>query len=620
MCFRAIDGEPIQKLGVNISWDGGEITSFTTVDGMIPPVQAPAGALLTVAVQRFDKSYKEIGSTLMPASNGLLTAISPSLVIETTTEKHDGAPGNAEEAIPKPTAADVGILSFASATVTTTAPSQTPLSDASSGSVPGSRTLPQVSNAPAAKQIAKPTSKHTAPISAPATYSAKSAPPQISGTTSTKDKPKTGRDKQGHPTTFYTQKVIDWWGSWRLPTFNLWGATAAQGTNPKSCVAVTADMVQQVQTLLAFAKEQTEYKYTEGTVGVLKSMADRTFKHKEGEKRSRDSNGLCYTYVKVALTRSKTIDGILGDKKLPKQSADEYYAMQDSASKAGPALLAKDFRDVTDVVPDPRWAAAGDVIVYEWSANTWVKRKKDKKNDKLPNHGHIDIRDYECYISDFIPAALHPSWVVLQGKNKNGGYPPGGKCYPTYANIRIYRKAFDPLPTQRIRAFLRCLREFECQSERDDSKRYCMLNCALPGMSERRFTSFRTHPWEGHPLPPKPNTTAAGAYQVLASTWQEKIEQGQIPDSGDQFSPAIQDRIAVIKIEDRKALHLIRSGKVQEAIESTTLPNEWTSLPGGAENAHRKAPDGQPMNMNYLLKLFDQYLTEERARCNPADV
>lgn len=604
ICMRALDGEPIVKLGVNVCWDGGELTAFTNAEGLLPPVKAPPGAVLTLAVQRFDKTYKEIGATVMPAANGLLTAISPSLVLETKTELHEGTPGTAEAAIPKSEASDAGdLMPPPPVTATGAAPEHAP-------SAPPARNAdkaatPQATGKAAPAQSTKPVPVQAAPKQATvvptAAHSATSAPRKISGADDAKQALQTGRNERGHPIAFHTQKLIDWWGSWRLPTLNLWGGSAVQGTAPKTSVAVTAEMVQQVQALLAFAKEQTKYHYTEGTAGVLTSMANRSFKHASGEKRAFESIGLCYTYVKVALTRNKIVDGILGDKKLDRQSAAEHYAMQDSASKAGPALLAKGFRDVTASVPDARWAAAGDVIVYEWTAETWARRKKKKKNDKLPNHGHIDIRDYEFYVSDFLTLPpdnpAHPRWT-------------------DYTNIRIYRKVFDPLPTQRIRAFLRCLREFECQAEQDDAKRYQMLNCAVPGTSARRFSSYRTHPWKGFPPPARPYSTAAGAYQILASTWQEKIDQGLITDRGDIFSPAIQDRIAVMKIEERNALHLIRMGKIKEAIEGTTLPKEWTSLPGGGENAHRKTADGKPMNMAYLLTVFDQYLEEESKKCD----
>jgi hypothetical protein len=72
-----------------------------------------------------------------------------------------------------------------------------------------------------------------------------------------------------------------------MPTFNLWGTPASAvkgGTVPATPVKVDAEMVKKVEALLAFAREQTEYLYTEGTAGVLASMGKGTFNHKKGEK------------------------------------------------------------------------------------------------------------------------------------------------------------------------------------------------------------------------------------------------------------------------------------------------------------------------------------------------
>lgn len=596
--FLALDGSFIPKMGVAVRWKGGELLARTDADGTIPPVEAPPGETLSIAVQRFDGSYKKIGECCMPSSDGVLTAVSPNVVLETRTEKHEGQPGSAEEGIPKPEQGDLGDLSAASkesGPVDSAQPAgevETKRTETPKSADNGKTAPPE----PAPKPKAQPK-----PPEAKAKQQTDKPPQHISGKEEVKPKLEKGRDENGNPLAVVTQKAIDWWNSWRMPTFNLWGTpapVAKGGTVPATPIKVDAEMVKQVEALLEFAREQTEYVYTEGTAGVLASMGKGTFKHERKEKGAHQSRGLCYTSVKVALTRAKIIDGVLAAQKASTTQTDaEHYAMQLSASRAGQALIAKGFRDVTAEVPDARWAAAGDVIVYEWSDATWETRKK--KDPKSPNHGHIDIRDYENYISDFMPTLMHPNWG-------------------SYVNIRIYRKIFDPLPTQRIRAFLRCIREFECQAEKDDSKRYQMLNAPLSS-GDRRFSSYKTHPWDGQGKPLK-GSTAAGAYQILSGTWQEVFDRGLIEAKGDRFSPTIQDRIAVMKLEDRGVLHLIRTGRIKEALElkgsngSLALPSEWTSLPGGKENAHRLTADKKPMNMAYFQMLFDQYLNEEKAK------
>lgn len=621
--FLALDGSPISKMGVAVRWKDGELLARTDADGAIPPVEAPPGETLCIAVQRFDGSYKKIGECCMPSSDGVLTAVSPNVVLETRTEKHEGQPGKAEESIPKPEQGDLGDLSAISKEA---GPAETaqPAGEAETKQPETATPSPSSTDKPAPPKPAPKPKAQPKPTEAKAKQQADKPPQHISGKEQVKPKLEKGRDENGNPLAVITQKAIDWWNSWRMPTFNLWGTpapVAKGGTVPATPVKVDTEMVKKVEALLEFAREQTEYDYTEGTAGVLASMGKGTFKHEKGEKESDRSRGLCYTYVKVALTRAKIVDGVLAAQKASTTQTDaEHYAMQLSASKAGPALIAKGFRDVTAEVPDARWAAAGDVIVYEWSDTTWEQRKK--KDPKSPNHGHIDIRDYDFYISDFIPLPPlklgHPRWFNERPKDSSGQYPAQGKFYPEYVNIRIYRKIFDPLPTQRIRAFLACIREYECQTEKDDSKRYQVLNAPLPS-GDRRFSSYKTHPWDGLGKPPK-GSTAAGAYQILSRTWQGVFERGLIEAKGDRFSPAIQDRIAVIKLEDRGVLHLIRTGRIKDAMEfkdrdgNLALPNEWSSFPGGKDNAHRMTADKKPMDMAYFQSLFEKYLNEEKAK------
>lgn len=76
-------------------------------------------------------------------------------------------------------------------------------------------------------------------------------------------------------------------------------------------------------------------------------------------------------------------------------------------------------------------------------------------------------------------------------------------------------------------------------------------------------------------------STAAGAYQFLASTWDETRAAMKLPD----FSPASQDRAAVGRIAARGALSDVIAGRFDAAI--LKLSREWASLPG--------SPYGQPV-------------------------
>lgn len=76
-------------------------------------------------------------------------------------------------------------------------------------------------------------------------------------------------------------------------------------------------------------------------------------------------------------------------------------------------------------------------------------------------------------------------------------------------------------------------------------------------------------------------STAAGAYQILARTWDDLRNQGvDLPD----FSPANQDKAAIALIKRRGALAYVEAGNWADAIARTN--REWASLPG--------SPYGQP--------------------------
>lgn len=603
--FLALDGSPIEKMGVAVRWQGGELQARTDAEGTIPPVEAPPGETLSIAVQRFDGSYKKIGECCMPSNDGMLTAVSPNVVLETRTEKHEGKPGNAEDYIPKPGQGDLGDLSTASKE---SGPADTvePAGEAETKGAETAKHAPANTDKPVSPPKPAPKPKtQPKPAEAKAKQQTDKPPQHISGKEEVKPKLEKGRDENGNPLAVITQKALDWWNSWRMPTFNLWGTQAPMtkgGTLPATPVEVDAEMVKKVEVLLEFAKEQTEYDYKaagEGTAGVLASMGKGTFKHAKKEKESETSKGLCYTYVKVALSRCKIVSGIVADSKTSTdQSEADHYSMQDSASKAGPALIAKGFWDVTKEVPDLRWAAAGDVIVYAWTESAWDKEKKRKNNNNYPNHGHIDIRSYTNYISDHIPKSGHPNWT-------------------RYNVIGIYRKIYDAEPVWRIKAFLRCLRERECTEETDDAKRYFLLNTAVPGIPGRRFTEDKNHPWatiDGSSAFDN-DKSAAGAYQFKHDTWKDLLAKNIvcIPEGGKRFDKMAQDCLAVALMGeipwkgnngDNSALSDIRRGDIDSAISK--LKSTWSCLPGAGED--------RGLSKDKFMEMYNRYYEQAKKR------
>lgn len=75
-------------------------------------------------------------------------------------------------------------------------------------------------------------------------------------------------------------------------------------------------------------------------------------------------------------------------------------------------------------------------------------------------------------------------------------------------------------------------------------------------------------------------STAAGAYQMLTSTWDETKRIMKLPD----FSPASQDLAAVGRMAARGALDDIIAGRIDTALKK--ISREWASLP--------YSPYGQP--------------------------
>lgn len=126
-----------------------------------------------------------------------------------------------------------------------------------------------------------------------------------------------------------------------------------------------------------------------------------------------------------------------------------------------------------------------------------------------------------------------------------------------------------------LRAFLRMLRYGEGTGA-DDGYRVMF--------GGERFDSFADHPRRKitKPLGGKPITsTAAGAYQFLASTWDGLVRQYGFAD----FSPRNQDLGAVALILGRGALQDVLAGRFDEAVRRCN--REWASLPG--------SPYGQPV-------------------------
>ncbi len=124
----------------------------------------------------------------------------------------------------------------------------------------------------------------------------------------------------------------------------------------------------------------------------------------------------------------------------------------------------------------------------------------------------------------------------------------------------------EALASPNVQAFLRAIRLGEGTSDANGYRRI---------VGGELFDSFTDHPrkrvwikaynvW----------STAAGAYQMLAQTWDEMRVRYALPD----FSPASQDLAAVGLIARRGALDDVLAGRIEAAIAKCAA--EWASLPG----------------------------------------
>lgn len=156
--------------------------------------------------------------------------------------------------------------------------------------------------------------------------------------------------------------------------------------------------------------------------------------------------------------------------------------------------------------------------------------------------------------------------------------------------------------SQNLRAFLQVLRACEGTAPAEG---YRALFGWRPGRSEFLFGSFADHPrvrtYETHDEFIRNGkldyTTAAGAYQITASTWDDFTSAVGPRD----FSPASQDECAAWLIERAGAMSDVKVGDLETALAK--CGGTWASLPG--------SPYGQPTkSLAYCQTVFARAVDE----------
>ena len=373
----------------------------------------------------------------------------------------------------------------------------------------------------------------------------------LSGNPDKKPEVQADRDDKGLPKAVIVDGQRDWFDR-----------NSTNGSAPRA----SKDELEHVNNVIAFGKKQALWKYpSPSTHTIITSMAAKKFDEPKTVKPISQYAERCNVYVKVALW----VAGY-------SETKDEIGSGITPAADMGPALMAAKFRNITMEIPDARWAAPGDVIIYKWTKDELARRQK--KNSGQTNMGHIDIRTYDGYLSDFFGERL-----------------PDAKHFEVTG---IYRKYHDPLPDLRVKAMLEIIASRETKGIPKDQSWYA-LNTPIDG--NKFATSIQKHPWLGLALPDSikkgKTSTAAGRYQLTLTAWKEARDVYLLPED---FSPPAQMRLAVLRMEYRKALGLIREGKIEAGIRALT--SEWVALPGGV--------DAKDYTMAQLLSEHENLMKE----------
>lgn len=382
-----------------------------------------------------------------------------------------------------------------------------------------------------------------------------------------------------------------------------------------------------LQKLIDFAEKQVKLdykaKYRSQVSANVRADYTKTDEPTFPEKNPDKSRGACLAYVKLALWKSGYANSISGTEcaknsgpdwvnfgfadvsaSLPKVEIDygvvqteeerkfnanienkrnSIESKEKDVGRLGKLQALKDgadkkvSRQVKHVQPDVMYTLPGDVIVYE-----------QVNPEEKGAAGHIDIRTYHGFMSDFNSHGNVPNLGGVVRKSKH------------YRITGVYRKNSDLLAAARVQAFLRILRELEAKGYQDP---YHALH--YDGKNHRTFEDFSQHP-SG-----KEENNPAGAYQIRRDSWRVAIKAMGWPEV---FDKTAQDRAAIFKLfgrpfpskppihPRRNALGYIMEGKVQEAVEETGLHNEWACLPGGGRQAQISMPE--------LKERFNKYVKE----------
>ena len=253
----------------------------------------------------------------------------------------------------------------------------------------------------------------------------------------------------------------------------------------------------------------------------------------------------------------------------------------------------KDQETTTIEQPDLLHTLPGDLIVYET-----VMKGLDPHSStpSLDYPGHIDIRTYHGFYSDFV--SPYPLPVL------------GNSSRKVYKVIGVFRKISDTMALARVEAFLRIIREYAVgeKSPEDRDQSYKVL-------SYDKDNKEKPVVWIEGGLGKHPGSDTkkiqAGAYRIFYKDWDDAIKRMGWPQT---FDGKMQDRVAMyllqstplITIRDadaprHSALGYIMEGDLGMAVNEAKLNKVYPFLPGGQK---------VQLSLTDLDTKFKQYLKE----------
>ncbi len=603
--FVGLDGSPIARIEYRFESDGEVVAGRTDENGNAKPVTSfSAGSDCTVSVLTDSGAYKQLACYTVPTADTTATLMSGSMVVGSESQKHGGSPENVANEPSVPAIEDgstkthsayspqdlseTGDKSFYSSSST----------DGNSQSVGSAASGTHAAKSASGNSVRAASAKPTAKPSQSTTQSQPHSGVKLKGGSGNPVTPTTmtlSRDEFGHPQASLVAAMTDWtshqvhavWhyiedlfglesnpvaGKAILPS-----TSSSIGGNSGTNIAASQTLAA-VKNLVLVAEGQAEHTMaSSATVINIKQIADGSITY--GSKPSKKSKGQCYMYVKIALWRAGAI-------KFLKNKKGDFDAAGGSYAKvAGEFLTSQGFENITSQLPDARWALPGDVIVYHVKGDT-------ETADGHGQPGHIDIRTYHYYVSDF---------------KRNYLCFSGGAGTHFYEVIGIYRKPgfSDSLALARMKAFLKVIRSREAKAffSIGDDKTYH----ASQGIYrfQEGIQDFSTYP---------AGANHQGAYQVSRASWTSghAMAMGALPRD---FSPQTQDRYAVWLMEGEPgrfgpkpdyppvptALGYIRQGAIEQAV-NLLRARQWPSLPGGNQD--------QGYTLNEMKADFSKYLKE----------